>query len=76
MCGEAAGDPKLIPVLLGMGLTEFSMSPASILQARWIVRGLRKSDLERAAAHALSLETAAEVEEFCETLLQSFDLCR
>ncbi|MDI9370371.1 MAG: phosphoenolpyruvate--protein phosphotransferase [Synergistaceae bacterium] len=76
MCGEAAGDPKLIPVLLGMGLTEFSMSPASILHARWILRGLKKAELERAAEHALSLKTTAEVEEFCDSLLRSFDLCR
>ena len=76
MCGESAGDPKLIPILIGMGLTEFSMSPPSILQARWILRNLRKSDLEEAARHALSLGTAAEVEAYCGTLLQSLDLCR
>jgi len=76
MCGESAGDPKLIPILIGMGLTEFSMSPPSILHARWILRNLRKSDLEEAARHALSLGTAAEVEAYCGTLLQSLDLCR
>ncbi|MBN2826660.1 MAG: phosphoenolpyruvate--protein phosphotransferase [Tissierellales bacterium] len=37
MCGETAGDAKLIPVLLGMGLDEFSMSPSAILKARSVV---------------------------------------
>lgn len=76
MCGESAGDPKLIPILLGMGLTEFSMNPSSILQARWILRNLRKSDLEEAALKALSLATAEEVEEYCSGLLQTLSLCR
>lgn len=76
MCGESAGDPKLIPILLGMGLTEFSMNPSSILQARWILRNLRKSDLEEAALKTLSLATAEEVEEYCSELLQSLNLCR
>ncbi len=76
MCGESAGDPKLIPILLGMGLNEFSMNPSSILQARWIIRNLRKSDLEEAARKALSLGTAEEVEEYCAGLLKSLDLGR
>jgi|LSQX01.1.fsa_nt_gb phosphotransferase system enzyme I (PtsI) len=76
MCGESAGDPKLIPILLGMGLTEFSMNPSSILQARWVLRNLRKNDLEEAATKALSLGTAQEVEEYCSGLLQTLNLCR
>lgn len=76
MCGESAGDPKLIPVLLGMGLKEFSMTASSILQARWIIRNLRKSDLEQAAEKVLSLPTAEDVEHYCTALLQSLNLCR
>ena len=76
MCGESAGDPKLIPVLLGMGLKEFSMTASSILQARWIIRNLRKSDLEQAAEKVLSLPTAEDVEHYCTSLLQSLNLCR
>lgn len=37
MCGEMAGDEEVIPLLLKMGLDEFSMSPASILKARQII---------------------------------------
>ena len=61
-------------ILLGMGLTEFSMNPSSILQARWIIRNLRKGELEKAAREALSLGTAEEVEEYCAKLLKSLDL--
>ena len=76
MTGEAAGDPKLIPLLLGMGLREFSMNPSSILHARWILRNLRAGDLEETAGKALSLSTAAEVEAFCTELLTSLGLTR
>ena len=46
MCGEAAGDEKLIPILLAMGLDEFSMSPSSILKARWIIKNTSKKEIE------------------------------
>lgn len=52
------------------------MNPSSILQARWILRNLRKSDLEEAASTVLSLATAEEVENFCSGLLQTLNLCR
>jgi len=49
--------------------------PSSILQARWMVRNLRKSDLEKAAEYVVTLGTTAEAEAFCESLLMSPDLC-
>ncbi|RKD34211.1 phosphoenolpyruvate--protein phosphotransferase [Thermohalobacter berrensis] len=64
MCGEAAGDPKLIPVLLGMGLDEFSMSPISILRARWIIRNTSKEEMEEMVNKVLNMATAEEVEKF------------
>ena len=64
MCGEAAGDPKLIPILIGMGLDEFSMSPISILKARWIIRSLKKADIEKMVDQVINLPTAKEVERF------------
>ena len=64
MCGEAAGDPKLIPVFLGMGLDEFSMNSPSILRARYIVRNLNKADMELIAKSTLNMENALEVEEY------------
>lgn len=58
MCGEAAGDEKLIPLLLGMGLDEFSMSSSSILRARWIINNTSKSEIESMLDEILSLPTA------------------
>lgn len=64
MCGEAAGDPKLIPVFVGMGLDEFSMNAPSILKSRYIVRNLNKEDMELIAKSTLDMENALEVEEY------------
>lgn len=61
MCGEMAGEPLAVPLLLGMGLDEFSMSASSILQAREIVRSLSYADMQTMAKQALSLSTEAEV---------------
>lgn len=54
MCGEMAGEPTAIPLLLGLGLDEFSMSPSSILQARTQIK-----DLDQAAMAQLALEAIA-----------------
>ncbi len=64
MCGEAAGDEKLIPILLGMGLDEFSMSSSSILKARWIINNTSKEEIESMLDEILSLPTAKDVEKF------------
>lgn len=64
MCGEAAADPKLIPVFVGMGLDEFSMNPPTILRSRYIVRNLNKEDMEIIAKSTLDMENALEVEEY------------
>jgi phosphotransferase system enzyme I (PtsI) len=68
MCGEAAGDPKLIPVFLGMGLDEFSMNAPSILKSRYIIRGLKKREMEQVANNTLNLENAVEVEDYLSCL--------
>jgi phosphotransferase system enzyme I (PtsI) len=62
VCGEMAADPVLIPLLVGLGLREFSMTPAAIPIAKQIVRGLRLADTARLAGRALKAATAADVE--------------
>ncbi|WP_421384314.1 phosphoenolpyruvate--protein phosphotransferase [Bacillus salacetis] len=57
MCGEMAGDEIAIPILLGLGLDEFSMSATSILKARSQIRSLNKSDMEALAKQVLELDT-------------------
>lgn len=64
MCGEMAGDEVAIPILLGLGLDEFSMSAASILKARSQILKLSKSELEKAVQQILNMETTSEVESF------------
>src|SRR5690625_4560706 len=64
MCGEVAGDEKLIPVLLAMGLDEFSMNPGSILRSRYKQRNSSKKEVEKQLDTLLGLATAQEVEDF------------
>lgn len=61
MCGEMAGDKLAIPLLLGLGLDEFSMSATSILKARSQIRNLNKHEMTALAIEALQLGTAEEV---------------
>ncbi len=61
MCGEAGGDPLLIPLLLGMGLDEFSMSASSILFARKMITELDYSRCKGIVQEVLDLPTASEV---------------
>ena len=69
MCGEMAGDAMAAPVLLGLGLDEFSMSATSILPARKMITSLKKSEMEKLAETALSLGTCKEVEDLIKTTL-------
>jgi phosphotransferase system enzyme I (PtsI) len=48
MCGEMAGDPRYVPVLLGLGLRELSMQPGSLLEVKDVVRGCHIGALEAA----------------------------
>lgn len=64
MCGEMAGDPIAIPLLLGLGLDEFSMSAPSMLKARKQINQLSQSDMVKLADHALNMQTSDEVRQF------------
>lgn len=63
MCGEMAGDATAIPLLLGLGLDEFSMSATSILPARSQISRLSKAEMQEIASKALEMGTAEEVVE-------------
>lgn len=61
MCGEMAGDELAAPVLLGLGLDEFSMSATSILKARKIINNISYEEMQKLAAEAVECDTAEEV---------------
>ena len=63
MCGEMAGDETAIPLLLGLGLDELSMSATSILKARRQINGLSKNEMAELANRAINCATQDEVKE-------------
>ncbi|MED1916557.1 phosphoenolpyruvate--protein phosphotransferase [Bacillus thuringiensis] len=70
MCGEMAGDPIAIPILLGMGLDEFSMSAGSILPAREQLSRLNVEDAAKQIDTILQMSTSAQVEAFVKEWLE------
>ncbi|MDM5192439.1 phosphoenolpyruvate--protein phosphotransferase [Bacillus hominis] len=64
ICGEMAGDEIAIPILLGLGLDEFSMSATSILRARNQILKLSKAEINLVIEQILNMTTSEEVERF------------
>ena len=62
MCGEAAGDPTFIPLLVGLGLDEFSMNSNNILKARRTINNLNKEACVKLSEEILQIASAEEVE--------------
>lgn len=71
MCGEAASDPMMIPLLLAFGLNEFSMSASSILKARKMVTQYSTEELKAVAEKAMSFDTAAQVEQYMREFVEN-----
>ena len=63
MCGEAAGDINFIPLLIGLGLDEFSMNANKILRARKLITNLEYEECKKLATEVLSLASTEEVRE-------------
>ena len=61
MCGEAAADPLMIPLLISFGLTEFSVNPVLVLTARCIISKWSKKEADELADKIMSLTTEAEI---------------
>ena len=67
MCGEMAGDQTAVPLLVGMGLDEFSMSATSVLKTRSLMKRLSTTDMQELAKRALEdCDTREEVVELIE----------
>ncbi|WP_414739163.1 phosphoenolpyruvate--protein phosphotransferase [Macrococcoides canis] len=69
MCGEMAGDSTAIPLLLGLGLDEFSMSATSILSARRQIKNLSQPEMAKVAEQALNCATQEEVVQLVDAYL-------
>lgn len=70
MCGEMAGEPYAVPLLLGMGLDEFSMSATSILAQRKLIKSVSKADMEALVEKALDCATSEEVIELVKSTVK------
>ncbi|MFH0731538.1 MAG: phosphoenolpyruvate--protein phosphotransferase [Candidatus Omnitrophota bacterium] len=62
MCGEMAGEPAFVPLLVGLGLDEFSVPAVSVPQIKNVIRLINYEDSKKLAAKALQLSTGKEVE--------------
>lgn len=74
MCGEMAGDPINILILLGLGLDEFSMSAISLPEAKKIIRSVTMQQAKEMAHAALSLETPEAIRNMIEEKLKQFHI--
>ena len=70
MCGEMAGDQLAAPILLGLGLDEFSMSASSVLETRFLFSKLSKKEMEELANKALNVGTQNEVKNLVKQYLK------
>ena len=61
----------MIPILLGFGLDEFSMSPISILRARRLINSVTEADMKKLSDEVLVLVTAKEIEAYMDKFIES-----
>ncbi len=61
VCGEMAGDPVLVPLLLGLGVDELSVSPPIIPQIKYLIRRLKLEDAKKLAEFALQCDSGVEI---------------
>jgi phosphoenolpyruvate-protein kinase (PTS system EI component) len=66
VCGEAAGDPSVIPLLIGLGVEELSVTPGAIGRVRDVLAGLDPAACKALAGRALAAHTLAEVKSLLE----------
>ncbi|MGA1237720.1 MAG: phosphoenolpyruvate--protein phosphotransferase [Limisphaerales bacterium] len=68
VCGEMAGDPVLVPLLLGLGINELSTAIGGLPQVKFLIRRLKMSEARELAEFALQCNSAAEIQARCEKL--------
>jgi phosphoenolpyruvate-protein phosphotransferase (PTS system enzyme I) len=68
VCGEIAGDPALVPLLIGLGVDELSAAPLVVPQVKYIIRRLKLTEAQELAAFALQCESPSEIYARCQKL--------
>ena len=68
VCGEMAGDPVLVPLLIGLGVDELSAAPSLLAEIKYLIRRLKLSEAQALAAFALQSESAGEIAARCQEL--------
>jgi phosphotransferase system enzyme I (PtsI) len=71
VCGEMAGDPLMIPLLLGLGVDELSITPQSVPQIKYLIRRIKMSEAKEIAAAALNSESSTEILDRSQRLVRS-----
>ena len=69
MCGEAAADPLMIPLLISFGLNEYSVNPVLVLTARSIISKWTKAEADAIAEKVMAMTTEAEVTAYLESIV-------
>lgn len=64
MCGEMAGDLRLIAILLGIGLDEFSINTANLLEVKKLISSLDYEEVKDIGEGVLKLETSEQIKSF------------
>jgi len=71
VCGEMAGDPLMIPLLLGLGVDELSAAPQAVPQIKYLLRRVKMSEAKEIAAAALNSESSTEIMDRSQQLVRS-----
>ena len=61
VCGEMAGDPDMVPLLLGLGVDELSAAPPLVPQIKYLIRRMKMSEAKALAEFSLNCESGAEI---------------
>jgi len=70
VCGEMAGDPVMVPLLVGLGLDELSVATPFIPQVKYLIRRLRITEARELVAFALESESPTEIAARCQQMAQ------
>ena len=71
VCGEMAGDPLMIPLLLGLGVDELSIAPQAVPQIKYLIRRVKMSEAKELANAALAAEVSTEILDRSQQLVRS-----